>query len=204
MERILACLSPSPSNPKILRAAADMAGDRAELIALFGYPRNRKPDRKIDVTHVDVIRLTFLCNRCKGENVIIVIERFISDEKLVTLADLVVLSLKFKVISREIRLALVNLKSRREMAACRFHVSVAHVYADDPELVIVLNHTDTSLMLRILDKSISIMRSCAVFFDELSVYELTMNVVFPILCSHAEMRTLLLFSVIENPSFSNF
>ena len=35
MERILACLSPSPSNPKILRAAADMAGDSAELIALF-------------------------------------------------------------------------------------------------------------------------------------------------------------------------
>ena len=35
MDRILACLSPSPSNPKILRAAADMAGDRAELIALF-------------------------------------------------------------------------------------------------------------------------------------------------------------------------
>lgn len=35
MERILACLSPSPSNPKILRAAADMAADGAELIALF-------------------------------------------------------------------------------------------------------------------------------------------------------------------------
>ena len=35
MEKILACLSPSPSNPKILRAAADMAGDRAELVALF-------------------------------------------------------------------------------------------------------------------------------------------------------------------------
>lgn len=35
MEKILACLSPSPSNPKILRAAADMAGDSAELIALF-------------------------------------------------------------------------------------------------------------------------------------------------------------------------
>ncbi len=35
MERILACLSTSPSNPKILRAAADMAGDSAELIALF-------------------------------------------------------------------------------------------------------------------------------------------------------------------------
>ena len=30
MERILACLSPSPSNPKILRAAADMAGLREE------------------------------------------------------------------------------------------------------------------------------------------------------------------------------
>ena len=35
MDKILACLSPSPSNPKILRAAADMAGDKAELIALF-------------------------------------------------------------------------------------------------------------------------------------------------------------------------
>ena len=35
MEKILACLSSSPSNPKILHAAADMAGDRAELIALF-------------------------------------------------------------------------------------------------------------------------------------------------------------------------
>ena len=35
MKKILACLSPSPSNPKILRAAADMAGDGAELIALF-------------------------------------------------------------------------------------------------------------------------------------------------------------------------
>ena len=35
MERILACLSPSPSNPKILRAAADMAGGSSELIALF-------------------------------------------------------------------------------------------------------------------------------------------------------------------------
>ena len=35
MNRILACLSPSPSNPKILRAAADMAGDGTELIALF-------------------------------------------------------------------------------------------------------------------------------------------------------------------------
>ena len=35
MERILACLSPSPSNPKILRAAAEMAGDGTELIALF-------------------------------------------------------------------------------------------------------------------------------------------------------------------------
>ena len=35
MERILACLSPSPSNPKILRAAAEMAGDGTDLIALF-------------------------------------------------------------------------------------------------------------------------------------------------------------------------
>ena len=35
MDKILACLSPSPSNPRILRAAADMAGDGAELIALF-------------------------------------------------------------------------------------------------------------------------------------------------------------------------
>ncbi len=35
MNRTLACLSPSPSNPKILKAAADMAGDGAELIALF-------------------------------------------------------------------------------------------------------------------------------------------------------------------------
>lgn len=35
MEKILACLSPSPSNPKILRAAADMATEGTELIALF-------------------------------------------------------------------------------------------------------------------------------------------------------------------------
>ena len=35
MEKILACLSPSPSSPKILRAAADMAGNRAELVALY-------------------------------------------------------------------------------------------------------------------------------------------------------------------------
>ncbi|MCR5137063.1 MAG: DUF4118 domain-containing protein [Oscillospiraceae bacterium] len=35
MERILACLSPSPSNPKILRAAAAMAGGHAELTALY-------------------------------------------------------------------------------------------------------------------------------------------------------------------------
>ena len=35
MEKILACLSPSPSNTKILRAAADMATEGTELIALF-------------------------------------------------------------------------------------------------------------------------------------------------------------------------
>ena len=35
VQKILACLSPSPSNPKILSAAADMAGKDAELIALF-------------------------------------------------------------------------------------------------------------------------------------------------------------------------
>ena len=35
MEKILACLSPSPSNLKILHAAADMARDDRELIALF-------------------------------------------------------------------------------------------------------------------------------------------------------------------------
>ena len=35
MEKILACLSSSPSNPKILHAAADMARGSAELIALF-------------------------------------------------------------------------------------------------------------------------------------------------------------------------
>ena len=35
MGKILACLSPSPSNPRILLAAADMAGNGAELIALF-------------------------------------------------------------------------------------------------------------------------------------------------------------------------
>lgn len=50
MEKILACLSPSPSNPKILRAAADMAGDRAELIALFvetpQFPRLANADRR--------------------------------------------------------------------------------------------------------------------------------------------------------------
>ncbi len=50
MERILACLSPSPSNPKILRAAADMAGDGAELIALFvetpQFPRLANADRR--------------------------------------------------------------------------------------------------------------------------------------------------------------
>ena len=50
MEKILACLSPSPSNPKILRAAADMAGDSAELIALFvetpQFPRLANTDRR--------------------------------------------------------------------------------------------------------------------------------------------------------------
>ena len=35
MQKILACISPSPSNPKILSAAADMAGKDLELIALF-------------------------------------------------------------------------------------------------------------------------------------------------------------------------
>ncbi|MCR5089249.1 MAG: DUF4118 domain-containing protein [Oscillospiraceae bacterium] len=50
MDKILACLSPSPSNPKILQAAADMAGDRAELIALFvetpQFPRLADADRQ--------------------------------------------------------------------------------------------------------------------------------------------------------------
>ncbi len=50
MEKILACLSPSPSNPKILRAAAEMAGDSAELIALFvetpQFPRLADTDRQ--------------------------------------------------------------------------------------------------------------------------------------------------------------
>ena len=50
MEKILACLSPSPSNPKILRAAADMAGDGAELVALFvetpQFPRLANADRR--------------------------------------------------------------------------------------------------------------------------------------------------------------
>ena len=50
MEKILACLSPSPSNPKILRAAADMAGESAELIALFvetpQFPRLANADRR--------------------------------------------------------------------------------------------------------------------------------------------------------------
>ena len=35
MKQILACLSPSPSNPKILHAAADLARGDRELIALF-------------------------------------------------------------------------------------------------------------------------------------------------------------------------
>ena len=35
MKKILACLSSSPSNPKILRAAAEMAASGAELVALF-------------------------------------------------------------------------------------------------------------------------------------------------------------------------
>ena len=50
MERILACLSPSPSNPKILRAAADMAGEGTELIALFvetpQFPHMSNADRR--------------------------------------------------------------------------------------------------------------------------------------------------------------
>ena len=50
MEKILACLSPSPSNPKILRAAAAMARDGAELTALFietpQYPRLAAADRR--------------------------------------------------------------------------------------------------------------------------------------------------------------
>ena len=44
-------------------------------------------------------------------------------------------------------------------------------------------------------------KSCAVFFDELSAYELMINVVFPILCTLAQMRILLLFSVIDPPPF---
>ena len=50
MEKILACLSPSPSNPKILRAASDMAGDDTEWIALFvetpQFPRLAGVDRR--------------------------------------------------------------------------------------------------------------------------------------------------------------
>ena len=50
MEKILACLSPSPSNPRILRAAADMAGTDCELIALFvetpQFPQFTNADRK--------------------------------------------------------------------------------------------------------------------------------------------------------------
>lgn len=50
MEKILACISPSPSNPKILRAAADMAANSAELIALFvetpQFPNLSNTDRR--------------------------------------------------------------------------------------------------------------------------------------------------------------
>ena len=50
MEKILACISSSPSNPKILHAAADMAGDGTELIALFvetpQFPRLSDKDRQ--------------------------------------------------------------------------------------------------------------------------------------------------------------
>lgn len=50
LEKILACISSSPSNPKILHAAADMAGDGTELIALFvetpQFPRLSDKDRQ--------------------------------------------------------------------------------------------------------------------------------------------------------------
>ena len=85
-----------------------------------------------------------------------------------------------------------------------FHVAVSHVNPDDIKLSVVLDHTDTSPMLRTLDISISMMSSCAVFFDELSANELTMNVVLPILCSLVDMRVLLLFSFMKNSSFSIF
>lgn len=56
VDKILACLSPSPSNPKILQAAADMAGDRAELIALFvetpQFPRLSDTDRRRLQDHI--------------------------------------------------------------------------------------------------------------------------------------------------------
>ena len=50
MEKILACISPSPSNPKILRAAADMAAQGTELVALFvetpQFSRMSRADRQ--------------------------------------------------------------------------------------------------------------------------------------------------------------
>ena len=43
MKQILACLSPSPSNPKILRAAADLARGDRELIASIACISNVGP-----------------------------------------------------------------------------------------------------------------------------------------------------------------
>ena len=67
----------------------------------------------------------------KCENVILIIQRLVGDEKFVTLADLVVVPVKFEKISCESGFAVILFDPRRKMAACSFHVAIAHVNSDD-------------------------------------------------------------------------
>ena len=74
MEKILACLSPSPSNPKILRAAADMARADRELIALFvetpDFSRLSAKDRQRLQEHTqEAIRLGARVQTVSGDDV---------------------------------------------------------------------------------------------------------------------------------------
>ena len=74
MEKILACLSPSPSNPKVLQAAADMAGGSAELIALFvetpAFPRLASADReRLQTNTLEAQRLGARIQTVAGDDV---------------------------------------------------------------------------------------------------------------------------------------
>ena len=106
-----------------------------KIAFLLTYPSKRQTCRNINVGFGDTLSPKLPCNRSKGEDVIVLVVKFVGFEFLVPDTDGIIRSVPYEQVGYKGRFGIAFHNARGKAAVCRFHIAVAVVDTDEIGLV---------------------------------------------------------------------